>query len=156
MSNKITNHTTGVGEIQFMAVARPLNNKFTGKEEYSIRLLLDENDPCVEHLRGINDRKIDNSTNRKLAGTGKVSIGFTTAYKPTVVGVDGEEILEGEVPFFNGLNDKGTGVVMYTVVEYDKTSVIRLAGVRLKSLELAPREEGESTASDILSKLKEI
>ena len=59
MAKKITDHVTGVGEIQFMAVAKALLNQKTGKEEYSLKIKLKSEDAVVAHLREIADYKVD-------------------------------------------------------------------------------------------------
>ena len=95
--SKVTEHATGVGEILFMAVAKPLKNK-AGKDEYSIKLKLAEDDAAVEHFKAIAKYKVDTKTNRALAGSGNVVINFTTNFPVPVVSENHELLAEGDIP----------------------------------------------------------
>lgn len=162
MGKQTTYHTTGLAELQF---AMLVTNQKTGKafankqgtEKYSVRVLLNENDSAISHIKSINEAKVDTKTNAKLQGTGKLSISFDTDYAPKVIGMDGTELTGRDVPFFNGLKDKATAVITYSVIDYGNKQLIRLAKVEFKSLELAPREAaGESSVDDIRDQLKSL
>ena len=158
MSNTTT-HTTGIGNIQFMAAARPVVNKFAkGKKEYSIRIELNTNDECLDHIRGINSKKVDTDKNKELASTGKAVLNFTSDYAPKVKLADGTLLTTEQVPFFNSKVDEGTAVVTYKVIDFGDNKIIRLSEIQIMSLNLAPREEkqGETTYSDeeVAAKLK--
>lgn len=156
--SKTTNHTTQAGEILWLSVARPKLNEKNGKSEYSIKLKLNRNDPAVAHLSEIAEYKIDTKTNRKNNDPDYVIVNFTCGdkFQPEVVGADGQTLRGNEIPFFNGLKDKGTAAVVYSVIDYDGNKIVRLSGVKLMSLDLAPREEGGHFMGNIMEMLKAI
>lgn len=150
--------STGVGKILFMAANKPLKNTKADKIEYSIKLELDENDQAVKHLAEVAEYKVDTKTNRALKGTGKVNISFTSTFQPTVVDAEGNKIEGSEIPFFDGRFDKGEAKVIYSVVNYDKSTIVRLTGIKLLSVEINPDKpvssKGTGTLNSILDKLK--
>lgn len=154
MKPKITNHATGPMSIGFMAAARPLLNKKSGKTEYSIKGLLDSSDPAVAHLREVAEYKVDTKTNRNSSDKSKVTINFTTTFEPKVVNADGEHLTGADIPFFDGRIDTGTAVVTYNVIDYGDNQIVRLTGIKLLDLQLAAREDGEKTVSEIDQLLK--
>lgn len=144
MSKKtITNHVTGPMDIKFMAVARPF------KEEYSINGFLDANDPAIAHLTEVAEYKVDTKTNRKLEDKSKLKVNFTTTFEPKVFDEDSNELTGTDIPFFDGRIDSGTAIVTYVVVDYGDNKIVRLSGVKLLALNLAPREEGGANTSEI-------
>lgn len=155
MSNKsITEYSTQVGSILFMAVAKPILNKKNNKKEYSVKVQLNSNDPAVEHLRQIADYKVDTKTNRASTDKSKVIINFTSDYNPVVVSPSGETLEGDSVPFFDGRTDTGTGTVSYKVIDYGTNKIVRLSGVTLSTLSLAPREPWEPKKSQAGTDLK--
>ena len=156
MAKKITDHVTGVGEIQFMAVARALLNQKTGKEEYSLKIKLKSDDASIAHLKEVAEYKIDTKTNRALEGTGEVIVNFTSDFAPTVLSADNTKLTGTEIPFFDGRRDKGTAAVSYKVIDYGNNKIVRLAGVKLVDLDLAPREETSQTTDQLMEQLKNI
>ena len=153
-----TTHSTLAGEIQYMRVNSPFVNDRTGKEEFSIRLALDENDPAIAHLREVSPKKIDTDTNRdKMAGTGKLSVHFSTGFAPTVLDASGTELKDSDIPRFDGRTDTGTAGVSYSVITYDGLSrpIVKLNGVKIKELNIVPKEEGSST-QDLADQLAKI
>ena len=150
----ITNHLTGPMNIKFMAVARPFKNIKSGKSEFSIKGWLDASDEAVAHLTSVAEYKVDTKTNRNLEDKSSLMINFTTNYEPKVYNVDGVELLGNDIPFYDGRIDKGSAVVSYNLIDYGDTSIVRLTGVKLLSLNLAPREEGGATTSEIENLLK--
>ena len=149
MSKKITEHATGAGEILFMAAAKALHNKKTGKSEFSVKVRLKEDDAAVEHLRKIADYKIDTKTNRANAGSGFVIVNFTSDFAPRVVDKD-NNLLEGsDIPYFDGRKDKGTAAVTYKVIDYGNNSIVRLSGLKLIDLNLEPREGSDEQSLDV-------
>lgn len=144
----ITEHQTGLGEIQFMAVARAFTSTQTGKTEFSVKLNLSSGDAAVEHLRLIGaDYKLDTKTNTTLIKNGvtdRTVINFASEYRPIVLGTDGQELNEEDAPFFDSRTDKGTAIVLYKVIDYGTNKIVRLSGVILKELTLAPREQSDS------------
>lgn len=156
MSKTITEHSTGKGSILFMAAARALNNKKTGKTEYSVKLKLSEDDAAVAHLKDIASYKVDTKTNRAMSGSGEVVINFTSDFAPTVLDTD-NNVLEGnEIPFFDGRKDTGIAAVTYKVIDYGDNSIVRLSGIKLSSLNLAEREDSGQSVDVTLETLKNI
>lgn len=151
---KITNHVTGPVDIKFMAVARPFKNLKSGKAEYSIKALLDSSDPAVSHLKSVAEYKIDTKTNRNSTDKSKVTVNFATTFEPKVMNSDGDLLTGTSIPFFDGRTDTGTAIVTYSVIDYGDNKIVRLSGVKLLELNLAPREEGGATTSEIENLLK--
>lgn len=145
-----TEHLTGVGEIKFMAVGRPLTNQKSGKSEYSIKLRLPEGDSSIAHLSEIADYKVDTKSNRKnLAGDGHKFINFASDYAPKIMDSDGN-VLEGDdIPFFDSREDTGTAVVSYKVIDFGDNKIVRLGGVKLMQLNLTEKEGKESVDSTL-------
>lgn len=150
-----TEHLTGVGTVLFMAAARPMKDD-EGRDEFTIKVRFAETDPVIAHLSAVSPKKLDTKTNRGMEGTGELVVSFSTQFAPKVFGLDNRELTGREIPFFDGRKDKATAAVSYKVVDYGKNVVVRLSGIKLVSLDQAPREEGGVSTSDILSKLKEI
>lgn len=159
---KVTNHVTGPVDIKFMAVARPFNNQKSGKSEYSIKALLDSSDQAVSHLREVAEYKVDTKTNRNSTDKSKVTINFMSSLQdkdgnyvqPKVMDVDGNVLTGADIPFFDGRTDTGTAIVTYSVIDYGDNKIVRLSGVKLLELNLAPREEGGATTNEIEQLLK--
>lgn len=150
MSKQIETFTTGVGQMLFMAAAKPLTNKKTGKTEYSIKLLLDNADQSVAHINSINDRKVVKKD------TGR-QINFTSDFAPNVYDADNNKLEGANIPFFDGRIDSGKAAVSYKVISYGDTKIIRLAGIKLLELNLAQRENDDSQSVDsIAESLKNI
>lgn len=156
-TKKITEHTTETGKILFMAVARPLLNAKTGKEEFSVKMELNNTDTSISHLEEVASYKVDTKTNRKLAGTNKVVVNFSSEFAPVVLDSNNNKMEGREIPFFDGRVDSGTAVVSYKVINYGDNTIVRLSGIKLLSLELAPRENSTTDSLDVtLEKLKNI
>ena len=150
MSKQVNTFATGVGQILFMAAAKPINNKKTGKTEYSIKVLLDTADQSVQHLNSINDRKVVKKDNG-------MQVNFTSDFAPTVLDADGNKLEGSNIPFFDGRIDSGKAAVSYKVIDYGNTQIIRLAGIKLLELNLAQRENDDSQSVDsIAESLKNI
>lgn len=156
MSKKVTEHATGEGQILFMAAAKPLTSQKTQKTEYSIKLKLSESDPAIEHLRSVAEYKIDTKTNRALAGTGEVVVNFSSTYAPKVLGLDGQELKDNSIPFFDGRKDSGTAAVTYKVIDFGNNQIIRLSGIKLQSLNLAPRDDSGQSLDVTMDMLKNL
>ncbi len=156
-TKKISEHTTETGKILFMAAARPLLNNKNNKQEFSIKMELSNTDTSISHLEEVASYKIDTKTNRKLAGTNKVVVNFSSEFAPVVLDSNNNKMEGKEIPFFDGRVDTGTAVVSYKVINYGESTIVRLSGIKLLSLELAPRENSTSDALDVtLEKLKNI
>jgi hypothetical protein len=156
MSKNVTEHTTGAGEILFMAAAKALNNKKTGKTEFSIKLKLPATDPCISHLTSVANYKVDTKTNRAMQDSGNMVINFSSNFAPTVVDADNSALEGSSVPFFDGRKDKGTAAVTYKVIDYGDNQIVRLSGIKLLSLDLAPRDESSNSIDVTLETLKNI
>lgn len=169
MSKTITSYTTGSADILFMAAARPLTNKGTGKEEYSIKLAIDsataEGKAVSSLLFDIAEYKIDTKTNRGLQRKGELSadyssgkfvVSFISNYAPVVTDWEGNTLEGSSVPFFDGRKDTGTANVTFKVIDYGDNKIVRLHGIQLMKLNLAPREEiaSETSVDGLRSKLK--
>lgn len=152
MSNNVTYHTTEEADVLFMAAARALKDKVSGKEEFSIKLKLLDGSETVSHLMEVSEAKIDTKTNRKLVGEKHVN--FSSTFAPTVVGADGKKLEQGSIPFFDGRKDKARAKVTYKVITYPTKTLIRLQGIQLMSLDLAPREGQGASVADLVAKLQ--
>jgi hypothetical protein len=150
MSKKVTEHKTATGSVLFMAAAKAFTNKKTNKSEYSIKVKLQSTDQAVAHLSEIAEYKVDTKTNRALEGTGEVVINFATDYAPIVTGADGAELKGREIPFFDGRKDTGSAIVSYKVIDYGNNKIVRLSGIQLLELNLAPRGEDTGVSVDEL------
>ena len=137
-----------------MAVAKPLKNQ-AGKDEYSIKLKLAEDDAAVEHFKAIAEYKVDTKTNRALAGSGHVVINFTTNF-PVGVVQDGELLTEGNVPHYDGRIDTGKAAVTYKVIDFGDNKIVRLSGVAIKSIVAGEREEGVEPMNVTVDMLKNL
>lgn len=156
MSN-VTYHVTEEADVLFMAAARALKDKVTGKEEYSIKLQLDDASPTVAHLTQVSEAKIDTKNNRKLQGIKHVS--FSSTFAPVVTFEDGVKLNEQEIPFFDGRKDTGRAIVTYKVITYPTKTLVRLQAIKIMSLTLAPRESKDGVSpsvTDILGQLASI
>ena len=141
---KVSRHTTGSGQILFMAAARPLNNLKSGKSEHSIKLKLANDDAAVAHLSEVANYKVDTKTNR--AQKDGVTINFTSEFAPKVYNAEGVELTGNDIPFFDGRIDTGMAGVVYNVIDYGDNQIVRLAAIKLLDLNLAPREKGKSVS----------
>lgn len=162
MSKKVTDHITGKAQILFMAAARPLTNKRTEKEEFSIKIKIEDTDTVVKHLSEIADYKIDTKTNRLKENEGFKIISFSSDFAPAVFDKSNTKLEGEEIPYFDGRYDKGEAVVLYKVIDYGNNKIVRLAGIKILDIVKGDREDtGDSTVStgnmeDIMAKLKEI
>lgn len=152
---KATEHLSGVGTVLFMAAARPMKDE-NGRDEFVIKVRFAETDPVIAHLKDVSPRKLDTKTNRGMEGTGELVVSFSSQFAPKVFGLDNRELTGREIPFFDGRRDKATAAVAYKVMDYGNKTVLRLSGIKLVTLDQAPREEGQVSTSDILAKLKDI
>lgn len=156
MSKKITEHSTQAGKVLFMSAARPWKNEKTGKAEFSVKVVLNSDDPAVSHLREIADYKVDTKTNRAATDKSKVTISFTSEFAPTVHSPSGEKLEGQDIPYYDGRIDNATATVNYKVIDYGNTKIVRLSGINLQSLELAPREPKGSSQDSIEKTLKSL
>lgn len=153
---KSSKHSTAVGNIKFMAIARPLLNKQTGKEEYSIKLEFDGSTPeglaLRQAIQAVQPKKI---VTNNVSKQGNFILSFSTTYAPTVLDSEDNPLTGDTVPFFDSRTDTGQASVVYNVIDYGNTQIIRLAGVKLMQLDLAEREDsGGASADEILKLLK--
>lgn len=153
--NKATTHQTGFGSIKFMFAAKPLMNKQKGKEEYVIKLEFDGTDAealkLKEHLSGINSKKI---VTNNVSKAGNFIVSFSSAYAPIVLSDEGVKLEGNDIPFYDSRIDSGEASVVYTVVDYGNTQIVRLKGISLRNLELAEREAKVSKDDDLLAKMR--
>jgi hypothetical protein len=156
MSKKITEHVTGKAEILFMAAAKALHNKRTGKSEFSIKVKLSSDDAAVTHLKEIANYKIDTKTNRALEGTNTTVVNFASDFAPEVVDMSNESLQGSEIPYFDGRKDTGTAFVSYKVIDYGDNKIVRLSGIKLNELNLVPRDEQSTSLNVTLDTLKNI
>lgn len=169
MTSKTTHYSTQEGTVLFAAIqeqfATNLKRKQikTGKatEEshlYSVRIKLNSSDPAIETIRNVNEAKVDTKANAKLQATEPNStiINFSSNYLPKVVDVSGNELTGDLIPVFDGRSDSATAVVTFSVIDYGKSSIVRLTGIRFLSLEQAPKEETVQPMSVTLDMLKNI
>jgi len=158
MSKTTTQHVTEVGAVQFMAAARPLANKHKGgKMEYVLKLLLKDGSETYNHILDVSAAKITSPYKNPTPVEGYTEIKFTSDYAVKVVSVDGQELEADEIPFFDSTKDKATAAASYSVIDYGNGPIVRLTGIRLMSLEQAPREEGGAAEDiNVMDKLKSI
>ena len=157
-NNTVFADFTPEGEILFMAVNKPMTNN--EKDEYVIRLKFDPTDEeaqaFADTMRKYDARKVDTPSNK---ANGTLTMTFKSAYAPTVVNEEGEDI---EPPFFDGRVDTGTARAFITVKKLDKayqgtTHVTYLNGVAITSLEKGERETDTSTNFNSISdRLKQL
>ncbi len=153
--SKTTEHATQAGEILFMAASRPLLNNKNGKTEFSIKVKLNKTDPAVAHLTEVANYKVDTKTNRTSKDKDTLIVNFTSEFAPLVSDTSGQ--LEGqEIPFFDGRKDTGTAIVAYKVIDFGDNQIVRLSGIKLLNLNLAPRENKGSSTELTLELLKKI
>lgn len=156
MENKqTTSHSTGIGNIKFMVLnegfAAALARKNNTKVTYSIKLELPENDEAVQHLSKVSPKKIVRNSD------GTVTINFGSDFMVPVVDSEDNELKGENIPAFNGLTDSGTATAMYNVITYGQKTIVRLSGVKLWKLDLAPRTnttEGKSAYDINLERLR--
>lgn len=158
MSKKVTIHQTGKASVKFMAAARALKNIKNGKEEFSVKLELlnsQENTQALrDHLMEVAEYKVDTKTNRKLDD--RMVVNFSSTYAPKVYDAQGTELTGQDIPFFDGRIDTGTVDVTYKVIDYGTNKIVRLAGIKILDLNLAPRDTNEASIDDIKSQLNNI
>jgi hypothetical protein len=156
MATSVTYHKTEEAEVLFMNAAKPLKNKFSDKEEYAIKLKFLEGSKTIQHLMEVAESKVDTKINRKLAAEKPISwhISFSSIYPPVVLDADENKLSDKEIPFFDGRKDKARALVAYKVIHYPNARLVRLQGIKLVSLDLAPREEFKPT-DKILEEIKQ-
>lgn len=153
---KSTSHVTPVGDIKFMFAARPFKDKQTGEEKYTIKLEIDgssaEGLALRQQLQSINAKKI---VTNKVSKEGNFLVSFDTKFQIKVTDQDNNELSPDEVPFFDSRTDTGQASAVYKIIDYGNKQIIRLAGIRLMSLNLAEREDSQgASANEILELLK--
>lgn len=163
MSKKVSDHITGKAQVLFMAAARALTNKRTNKEEFSIKIKIEEKDESVKHLSEVADYKVDTKTNRLKENKGFKIISFSSDFAPAVFDKSNTRLEADEIPFFDGRYDKGEAVVLYKVIDYGSNKIVRLSGIKILDIVKGerPDSDGEGSGSsvamdDIMAKLKEI
>lgn len=153
--NKSTTHSSGFGAIRFLFAAKPLLNKQKGKEEYVIKLEFDGSDAealkLKDHLSSINSKKI---VTNNVSKAGNFIVSFASAYAPIVLSDEGTKLEGNDIPFFDSRIDSGEASVVYTVVDYGNTQIVRLKGITLKNLQMAEREAKASKEDDLLAKMR--
>jgi len=153
--SKTTEYATQQGDILFMAAARPLLNNKNGKTEFSIKLKLKTSDPAVAHLTDVANYKIDTKTNRTSKDKDTVIVNFTSEFAPLVSDESGQ-LESKDVPFFDGRKDTGTALITYKVIDFGDNQIVRLSGIKLVNLNLAPREAKGNSTELTLELLKNI
>jgi hypothetical protein len=140
MTTDVTYHITEEADVLFMAAKKPSKNKWNNnKEEYVVKLKFLDGSKTIEHLSKIAESKVDTKTNRKL--TGEKHISFKSNYQPVVLDADGNKLTVDGIPYFRSNKDKGRALVVYTVKQYEDSNQVYLHGVKIMSLDLAPKEE---------------
>ena len=143
-------HATAVGDIKFMVIAKPLTNKDTGKAEYTVKLEFDGSQPeamkLKEHLSQVSPKKI---VTNGVSKPGNFIVSFASSYQPSVFNSDGQELKGDEIPFFDGRVDQGQAAVIYNVIQYDKATIVRLAAVKIKDLQLTEKEETQGQGGSL-------
>lgn len=136
-----------VGEIHFMAVAKPIKDKKTEKESYSIKLAFDvkKDAEFLAQISAINDAKVVTAQTyrgksddvKAVLSQGKAFIEARSKYPPVVFDKAGNET---EAPMFFM---ESTGTAKMTVEPYvsEKGGTINLSSVKIYSLE-SPENSG--------------
>ncbi len=165
---KGTLHTTPVGSLKFAAIAKPIRNDRSNKDEYVVRLSFDGTTPegmtFKKQIHQLNNKKIVTSKldadGNETVTPGHFLVTFNSTFAPLVVAEDGTELTGREIPFLNFRHDKADGVVTFIIGPKKEGSTnpqyIRLAGVRLCNLQLAPREGSISSLDEIKAKLQQL
>ena len=140
----MSNILSPLGNIKFLAVAKPVK-KF-GSEDliYTIRLEFDKSEiDFLNAIKNINEAKI---VTKNVSQEGNYIVTFNSKYQPKVLDEGGLEMHGSEIPFFNSLNDNGQARVEIKPVlaSSGKLGTVYLQKVQLLNLELAPRDENSS------------
>lgn len=125
-----------VGEIQFLAANKPVTDKKTGKESYSVNLAFDvkKDAKFLKEISNINDAKVVTAATyrgkseaiKALLATGKARIEAKSNFKPTVFDANGNEL--EEAPYF-GSESTGTAQMIVQPYTSDKGGTINLIGI---------------------------
>jgi|DEB0MinimDraft_10_1074344.scaffolds.fasta_scaffold01596_12 hypothetical protein len=134
-----------VGNIKFLAVAKPVK-KFQSEDLiYTIKLEFDGTSPeglaFLNSIKAINSKKV---VTDNVSKEGNYIIAFNSKYAPKVMDEAGN-LLEGQdIPFFNSKIDSGNARVEIQESKGSGMATAYLKKVQLLDLELAPRDESES------------
>ena len=146
--------TSPVGEIQFLALSRPVKTFDGDSEVYKIRCKFDgttaEGMAFRAAVEAVNAKKIV-TTEKNAEGRivdlpeGFFIVNAQSKYVPTVLDANGTELTEDAIPYFDSRTDTGTAKFQAKVDTRGKQGTIHLTGVVLQDLTLAEREETETT-----------
>lgn len=139
MANLIT---SPVGQIQFLAANKPVTDKKTGKESYSINLAFDvkKDKAFLKTVSDLNDAKVVTAESyrgksaaiKELLATGKARIEAKSKFAPEIYDRDGNKL--DEAPMFFA-ESTGTAQMIVQPYESDKGGTINLVGIIIHSIE---------------------
>lgn len=139
MTNLIT---SPVGQIQFLAANKPVTDKKTGKESYSINLAFDikKDKTFLKTVSDLNDAKVVTAESyrgksaaiKALLATGKARIEAKSKFAPELYDKDGNKL--DEAPLFFA-DSTGTAQMIVQPYESDKGGTINLVGIIIHSIE---------------------
>jgi len=169
MSN-VSYHITEKAEVLFMAVTRPIPNKYKHRNEFVIKLKVPENSETIKHLLEISPKKINTDLNNKLAINKEPYrvISFDSIYHPIVLDDKGNRVyipapddkpeillpdLYSKLSWFNGETDKATAQVVYKRLAHFNDS-IKLQGIKILSIDVVPKEENKPV-NDIIEEIRQ-
>jgi hypothetical protein len=142
MSTKGNLLTSPVGQVQFLAANKPVTDKKTGKESYSINLAFDvkKDKEFLKIVSDLNDAKVvtaatyrgKNEAIKALLATGKARVEAKSNFKPTVYDAQGNELEEAPMFF---ADSTGTAQMLVQPYTSDKGGTINLIGIIIHSIE---------------------
>jgi len=153
------------GTIQWMAASKPVTDKKTGKESYSIKLGFDvkKDAAFLKQISEINDAKVVTAQTyrgkqdaiKELLATGVALVESKSKFKPQLFDAAGN-LLE-EAPMFFA-DSTGTAQMIVEPYRSDKGGTINLVGIVIHSI---ASPEGTTTSSGVdretrLAQLREL
>jgi hypothetical protein len=142
--------TSPVGGIQFLAAGKPVTDKKTGKESYSINLLFDlkKDKGFLDTIAALNDAKVvtaqtyrgKNEAIKATLAQGKARVEAKSNFKPTVYDTAGNELEEAPM-FFQ--DSEGTAQMIVQPYSSDKGGTINLVGIIIHSLSSPEKSTGD-------------
>lgn len=149
--------TSPVGTILYMSVDKARTNKYSGRDEYSIRMLFDgtttEGAAFKNAVAAVNGNKVVTESKTFDIPEGHFIVSAWSTFAPKVV--DGEGTTVTEIPGFPS-GSTGTAIVTYKTFTGTKGKGLNLSGVAILDLELAEAKEGAVTTGlkEALNKVK--
>lgn len=143
--------TSPVGQILFLAVNQPVKNSYSGKDEYTARMMFDGSTPegkaFKAALHSLNKKLVGPQEPRDDVPAGWFTVNAKSDYKPQVVDGQGEAVTE--VPYFTK-GSTGQAIVHLKTFQGEKGGSVKLTGIAILDLELAESEPKENVTKTSL------